>query len=422
MLYDPHAAVAALPTLSDLALAVRLAPVIRFAANEPFLPSKVGITVFDAPGRSPSAPLEVTFEPGVVRAVEYAIWWDWDIQHLYELEHVWLKLDAEGAVVGVDASAHGKLFPMRRSDGSLPIEDGRVTLYSEPGKHAFHAEAQPIIDRREWLTACCTSMTSAGHVLVNEMFEGALATVTPEDHRAVRRHLQNRAFHPVFDFSQTFDLAEVEHISWPDLHAYIGSRVQQVLAQVRTNQPLIKAVFLDSGDTLVDEATEVRDADDHVIEAKLIPGAEQMVERLAEEGYRIVLVADGRVKSFANILGGYGVSAHFTAEIISEAEGCEKPAAKMFQSALAALELTEEDAGSVVMVGNHLGRDIKGANELGIVSIWQNWSPRRSKIPENASEVPVYTIANPSQLPVLLAEIECAWGRAALNPAIEKKG
>ncbi|GGA40479.1 HAD family hydrolase [Pelagibacterium lentulum] len=416
MLYDPYAAVVALPTPSDLALAVRLAPVIRFAANEPFLPSKVGITVLDAPGRSPSAPLDVTFEHGVVRALEYAIWWDWDIQHLYELEHIWLKLDAEGAVVDVCASAHGKLVPMRRSDGSLPVEDGRITLYSEPGKHAFHAESQSIIDRREQLTACCTAMTSAGHVLVNQMFKERLAAVTAEDHRAVRRHLQNRAFLPVFDFSKAFDLAQVECMSWPDLYTYIGPRVLQVLEQVRANQPLIRAVFLDSGDTLVDEATEVRDVDDHVVEAQLIPGAKQMVENLALDGYRIVLVADGSLKSFANILGGHGVSEYFVAEIISEAEGCEKPAAKMFYAALTALGLTGDDAGSVVMVGNHLGRDIKGANELGIISIWQNWSPRRSKTPSDISEVPTYTIANPSQLPLLLAEIECAWGRTALNP------
>ena len=123
------------------------------------------------------------------------------------------------------------------------------------------------------------------------MFKEAFATLTAEDHRAVRRHLQNSAFMPAFDFSAAFDLSTVDHISWPDLHAFICQRVPQVLAQVRADQPLIKAVLLDSGDTLVDEATEIRDADDHVVQADLIPGAGEMVETLAREGYRIALVA-----------------------------------------------------------------------------------------------------------------------------------
>ncbi|WP_449394865.1 hypothetical protein [Devosia riboflavina] len=74
------------PSTADIELARRLAPVIRFGDNEPFLPSRVGISVLTAPGRSPSATLDITFEPGVAKVVEYAIWWDWDIQHLYELE------------------------------------------------------------------------------------------------------------------------------------------------------------------------------------------------------------------------------------------------------------------------------------------------------------------------------------------------
>ena len=416
MAYDARAAVTVLPTQSDLDLARRVAPVIRFAANEPFLPSKVGITVIDQPGVSPSAPLDITFGPGVAKVIEYAIWWDWDIQHLYELEHVWLKLGADDAVIGVDASAHGKLYSMRRADGSLPVEEGRVTLYSEPGKHAFHASDEAILERRDWLTTSCTSMTSAGHVLINAMFRDVFADVSASDHRAVRRYLQNRAFVPAFDFSQSFDTAGLDYMSWPDLHDFIAARVPQILAQVRADQPLIKAVLLDSGDTLVDEATEIRDEHDHVIVADLIPGAKAMVDALAHEGYRIALVADGRVKSFANILGGHGVSQHFEAQIISEALGCEKPQARMFEEALAALGLTRDDAGSVVMVGNHLGRDIKGANAMEIVSIWQDWSPRRHKVPVDDTEQPRYTIKSPGELPVLLAEIECAMGRRALNP------
>ena len=70
------------------------------------------------------------------------------------------------------------------------------------------------------------------------------------------------------------------------------------------------------------------------------------------------------------------------------------------------------------MVGNHLERDIGGANRLGIISIWQNWSRKRTHIPAEAIEVPRYTIRSPGELPGLLADIERQMARAKANPAL----
>jgi len=403
---------------ADLALARSLAPVLRFADNEPFLPSRVGISLLTKPGRSPSANLAIAFEPGVAKVIEYAIWWDWDIQHLYELEHIWLKLDADDTVIAVEASAHGGKFPMRNADGSLPMVDGRVALVSTPGKHAFTASTEAQAQNAELTTVCCQELAGRGSILINDMFRAALPNVTAEDHRAVKRYLQARAFLPTFDFGLHFDLARVEFTTWDVLAAWIPGRVTAVLAEVRAEQPLLKAVFLDSGDTLVDEATEKFDAEGYVIEAGLIPGAMEMIRSLAEDGYRLALVADGRVRSFANILGGHGISPHFHVQVISEAEGYEKPDQRMFQKAMASLGLALDDADAIVMVGNHLERDIGGANQLGIISIWQCWSKKRSHIPANSGEVPRYTIRTPGELPALLQEIEQQMGRMRLNPSM----
>jgi len=422
MTYDPRIAAPDPLTDADRALAGAIAPVIRFAANEPFLPTHVGITALNKPRQSPSAELQITFGPGVARVIEYAIWWDWDIQHLYELEHVWLKLDAADRIVAVAASAHGKLFDMVRPDGSLPIEDGRVTLYAEPGKHAFHATPEAILSKRQSLEASCGPMTSDGHVLINAMFETVFAKITAEDHRAVRRHLQGRAFLPSFIFDQKFDTATLERVSWPELHDYIAGRVPQVLATVKASQPLLKAVMIDSGDTLVDEATEIRDTQGYVVEARLIPGAIEMLRRLTAEGYRLVLVADGFKQSFDNVLGFHGVREHLEAEIISEILKCEKPDQRMFDAALAALNIEAADAGSVVMIGNHLGRDINGANRRGIISIWQNWSPRREKQASAPDEVPDYVVRSPGEIPALLEFIELSMGREAAHAAMRFTG
>ena len=58
------------------------------------------------------------------------------------------------------------------------------------------------------------------------------------------------------------------------------------------------------------------------------------------------------------------------------------------------------------MVGNNLERDIKGANGIGLISIWISWSPRRSHTPADSSEVPDYSISAPLELPSLLEKIE----------------
>lgn len=416
---DPFDTVAAnaAPTL-DLALARRLAPVIRFADNEPFLPSKVGVSLLDRPGKSPSAHLDITFETGVAKVIEYAIWWDWDVQHLYELEHIWLKLDADDQIVAVEASAHGGKFGMVGSDGGLPLVDGRVTLVSTPGKHAFTATVEGQGKDRQGTIAACGELAGRGGVLLNDMFAPAIGPVSSEDHRAVKRYLQVRAFTPRFHFDNLVPLSELELVSWDHLAAWIPGRVRDVLAQVRAEQPLLQAVLLDSGDTLVDESTEIFDDEGYVIEAKLIPGALEMVEVLAAEGYRLALVADGRVRSFDTILGGHGIHPHFEVRVISETEGVQKPDRQMFEKALHGLGLGAAHAGEVVMVGNHLERDIGGANALGIVTIWQSWSHKRSRIPANAQEVPCYTIRTPGELPGLLAEIERQMARKQHNPAV----
>src|SRR5688572_11276200 len=121
----------------DHALVLRHAPRIRFDMLEPFLPSAVGYTVFRSDSPSPSFPRNILLPAGATCAIEYAIWWDWDMGHLYELEHIWLYLDAQENIIAAEASWHGGFNRMVTTEGKIPIEDGRLTIYSESGKHAF---------------------------------------------------------------------------------------------------------------------------------------------------------------------------------------------------------------------------------------------------------------------------------------------
>ncbi|HEY8422781.1 MAG TPA: hypothetical protein VIL05_13740 [Thermoclostridium sp.] len=78
----------------DKEIVKRYAPIIYFDEREPFYPIRTGCTIFTRPGPSPSFRREICFNSEYIKyVIEYAIYWDFDIQHLYELEHVWIYVD-----------------------------------------------------------------------------------------------------------------------------------------------------------------------------------------------------------------------------------------------------------------------------------------------------------------------------------------
>lgn len=172
------------------------------------------------------------------------------------------------------------------------------------------------------------------------------------------------------------------------------------------------AVCIDSGDTLVDEGTEVKDADLVVQRAELISGAVELLYAIKRLGYPLALVADGPVGSFQNIYSQHDLLHLFDVMAISGNLGVEKPDARMFHAALEELGIPRQQYARTLMVGNNLERDIKGANALDIISVWIDWAPRRSKIPADASEVPQYTIKTPLELLDVIEQIEAKLGSA----------
>ena len=178
----------------------------------------------------------------------------------------------------------------------------------------------------------------------------------------------------------------------------------------------IRAIFLDCGDTLVDEGTEVK-VNDLSLRADLIPGADSLMRGLKARGYPLALVADGPCATFTNNLGPYNLYDLFDVYAISETVGVLKPDPTIFRVALEALEIAPADYGCVIMVGNNLERDIAGANALGLISVWLDWAPRRAKIPANALEIPDYTIKLPLQLLDILPQIEATLPSPLVRPA-----
>jgi HAD superfamily hydrolase (TIGR01549 family) len=166
------------------------------------------------------------------------------------------------------------------------------------------------------------------------------------------------------------------------------------------------AICFDFGDTLADEATEVKDQTATTLYAELIPGAESLIRELKRRAYHLALIADGQPGTYLNVLSYYNLYDLFDAVAISELVGVTKPDPRLFKAALDQLGITSKDYYRCAMVGNHLARDIKGANNLGMISIWIDWAPRRPKIPADQTEVPQYTIQKPLDLLDLLPLLE----------------
>ncbi len=213
----------------DHELALRYAPLIRFDRREPFLPSAVGYTVFRHNAESASFPREISLADKAAFVIEYAIWWDWDIQHLYELEHAWVSVDADGGIVGLEASWHGRFNSMRAEDGRLPLQDGRPVLYSEPGKHAFAPSPAWLLKREATTRASCGARAGMMGVHVTPLFAGVITQRKPLQNRLVHTCLERFQFEPSFDFSQRFDLREAAFAPWRSLYRWIPGRVAACL-------------------------------------------------------------------------------------------------------------------------------------------------------------------------------------------------
>jgi glycerophosphoryl diester phosphodiesterase len=220
---------------------------LQFDAREPFLPTAVGYTVFRESAPSPSFPrrielVEAEHSPAAL-AIEYAIWWDWDIQHLYELEHAWVYLDAQGQVVRAEASWHGGYHNMA-VQGRLPLSGERLTLLAEPGKHAFAPVRDWLETRLPITQKSCRRSAGRGGVWITPLFKGIIKAKTPQADRLVHTHLANYAFTPSMEFSQVYPVTAEVLVPWPALFEWIPGRVAGWVSELTRTIPPHERRFL----------------------------------------------------------------------------------------------------------------------------------------------------------------------------------
>lgn len=228
----------------DRDLAARYAPVIHFNRLEPFLPLAAGYTIFRQDGDSPSFPRRIELKgdghaPATL-AIEYAIWWDWDIQHLYELEHTWTYVGADGRVVFAEASWHGGYSSAVLADGSVPLAPCSAThpiVYSQPGKHAFVPMVEGLLEVADKTAESCGPRAGTGGLWVTPLFEGILTRrKNPEVDALVGAYLKARAFSPSDAWDKEFPITREMLVPWPALFEWVPRRMDWWIARLKAGE------------------------------------------------------------------------------------------------------------------------------------------------------------------------------------------
>ena len=182
----------------EAGLAGTFVPHLRYDRAEPFPLVGIGYTLYEETRKSPSCRRIIEAPPGGV-AIEYAFYYDFDIQHLYDLEHAFVYLDGEGKITGVESSFHGK-FLNSMVEGVTEYEENHPVLFVQPGKHALLPAPeyfQLVIDRND---ACNKNAGEAGF-LISSMFEGRLFTNQELDRKVKEYIRRNYAFEPAWEFT-----------------------------------------------------------------------------------------------------------------------------------------------------------------------------------------------------------------------------
>lgn len=100
----------------------------------------------------------------------------------------------------------------------------------------------------------------------------------------------------------------------------------------------------------------------------LLDGAKELIEKLKAEGYDLYIVTNGIEQTQKRRLTKAGILPYFTEIFVSEAIGHQKPKKEYFDYVLS--HIKEKDIGRVLLIGDSLTSDIKGANDAGITCAW----------------------------------------------------
>ena len=116
-----------------------------------------------------------------------------------------------------------------------------------------------------------------------------------------------------------------------------------------------------------------------------IEGAEELCESLRKKGYTLYIITNGIALTQANRLRKSGLLPYIEEVFVSETIGYQKPKRKYFDYVLK--NITEKDTSKVIVIGDSLSSDIKGAIDSELDYIWYNH--KKANVPKELNAVAV---------------------------------
>jgi putative hydrolase of the HAD superfamily len=119
------------------------------------------------------------------------------------------------------------------ANGSLPLSNDRLTIFSEPGKHAFAPDPawyRAGKKKNRWL--CCRGAGTGG-VLVSDLFADLIDIKSSQTDKLVQTFLREHAFVPSHEFNRSLRITSEQLVPWPQLFGWIPERVSQLVAGLR---------------------------------------------------------------------------------------------------------------------------------------------------------------------------------------------
>lgn len=163
---------------------------------------------------------------------------------------------------------------------------------------------------------------------------------------------------------------------------------------------MIKGVFFDLGDTLVNEQLFL---EKDIVET--LPYAHEVLKALFHH-YKLAIICDtdASKEEVHRLLRDARIDHYFNLVVVSSEVGSNKPDERIFRIALEELDLKADE---VVMVGNRISRDILGGNKVEMKTIHLKWNDRYREEATNRLEQPSYTIKSLREILPLLAKWKC---------------
>lgn len=269
---------------ADFELAQKVAPCLAMEENDPFPPAKIGISIFTKPQhpaslyfyrlrnhrsfaqkikdwveawfltlyhtvvndrkteRVPFAlykfyrnrPQPVLMQirdkwkkKKAAKVIEYAIYYDSDIGHVYDLEHVWVYLDDRDEIIGVKGSRHGVIVTQYASRKDIRFFKGHPLIFSTPGKHSNIVSLKQL--NRRVLTRACRDMAGSKGIYDVQFFDDELRerikVIDPGKDKIHRVYNKKYAFKPTFRYTRYLIPKRNIMTSWNDLMHWIPERL-----------------------------------------------------------------------------------------------------------------------------------------------------------------------------------------------------